>query len=145
MLGDLFAVMMETPMLMIIFIVDLFLIFTILFYVLNKIYKKKRPDQSLLAFFNRFKLKTTKGHVKDVETLYDFVVNAYAGRISVPRGEKGYKARKAILKYIKARRKPAEYEVVKAIFDGYEMKKYGGGVYNEGSVVNSLFSRFRAL
>ena len=145
MLGDLFAVMMETPMLMVIFIVDMLLIFTITFYVLNKLYKKKRPDQSILAFFNRFKLKTNKGHVKDVETLYGFVVDAYAGRITIPKEERGYKARKAILKYIKAKRKPAEYDVVKAVFDGYEMKKYGGGVYNEGSVVNSLFNRFRAL
>lgn len=145
MLGDLFAVMMETPMLMVIFVVDLLLIFTILLYVLNKIYKKKRPDQSILAFFNRFRLKRKKGGIGNVETLYTFVVDAYVGRGVVPRGAKGYKAREAVLKNIKARKKPEEYEVVKAVFDGYEMKKYGGGVYNEKTVVDNLFNRFRAL
>ncbi|MBR9681261.1 MAG: hypothetical protein GOV00_00480 [Candidatus Altiarchaeota archaeon] len=146
MLAELFAVMMETPMLMIVFVVDVFLIVTILFFVINKLYKKKRPDQSLLMFFKRFKLKRSKGGVKNVESLYDFVIDNYLGRGSFSRGlGRGFKAREMILKSIKERKKPAEFEVVKAVFDGFEMKKYGGGVYNEETVVNNLFSRFRAL
>ncbi len=142
MLGDLFAVMMETPMLMVIFVVDLFLIFTIFFYVLKKIYKKKRPGQNILAFFNRFRLKMKKGGISSVEALYDFVVESYVGK---GKEAGGYKTRKAILERIKAKKKPEEYEIVKAVFDGYEMKKYGGGVYNEATVVSNLFNRFRSL
>lgn len=145
MIGDLFAVMMETPILMIIFVVDLTLIFAILFYVGKKIYNKKRPDQSIVAFLTSFKLKRKIGAVSTIETLYDYIIRTYAGRGVISKSKFGYGARKKILKHIQTKKKPAEFEVVESIFKGFEMKKYGGGIYNENAVVNSLFTRFKHL
>lgn len=145
MLGDLFAVMIETPMLMVVFVVDLLLITAILFYVGKKIYSKKRPDQNVIAFLTSFKLKRKKGGVSNIETLYDYVIQTYTGRGAISKNQTGYAARKKIIKYVQDKKKPAEFEIVNSIFKGFEMKKYGGGIYNENTVVNTLFTRFRHL
>lgn len=142
MLGGIFRVIMDTPFLMVIFLVNVGLIIAIVAYVARKLYEKKRPDMSLKNFWSRFKLKNKKSSARTLEGLYDLVIRTYVRRGTISRDlGKGFKAREAIL----SKAKDKEKTVVANIFNGYEMKTYGGGVSNEKQVVEELFNRFRAL
>jgi hypothetical protein len=142
MIGEIFQVIMNHPMLVVVFVLDVFLIFAILFFVFGKIYKTKRPDRIIKFILKRFAIRHKISSPSKIEELYAMVIDAYTakGLISIDSG-KSYKARRQILEKLSGN----EYNAVKSIFDGYEMKKYGGGLNEEQRVVSYLLNQFRSL
>lgn len=142
MIGQMLRVMMESPVLMLVLIADLFLIGLIVYYIVTKVLGKKRPDLKLRSFFSRFFVRFKAGEMKTIEPLYEYVVHRYLrqGVVSSDMG-KGLKAREKILESLE----DEEKNVVKSIFDSYESKKYGGGVWNEEKTVADLLTQFRSI
>ncbi|HDR53385.1 MAG TPA: hypothetical protein ENN60_01775 [archaeon] len=144
MLESIFQVMAETPVLMVVFVVDLILIFTIVFYVAKKIYQKKRPDMGFMTWFTRFTLKSLKAPTHTIEGLYDLVVSTYTRRGVVTREMgKGFRAREKILEHTKE--KEEAQQVLRTIFETYEGKMYGGVKTYEQGKIEELFHQFKAI
>jgi len=124
-------------------VVDIFLIGIIAYYIFTKVLKKKQPGLKLRDFFGRFFVKLKKpGDTGTIESLYDYVIQSYMRRGAIPRDSgSGLRAREKILESLEGE----ELKVVKTIFQGYESKKYGGGVWNEEKTVGTLADQFRAL
>ncbi|MBR9689490.1 MAG: hypothetical protein GOV01_01155 [Candidatus Altiarchaeota archaeon] len=142
MLSGVFQVIMEQPLLAIVFIADIFLIFLIVSYVSSKIFGEKRPDRKIFLFFRKFFVKLKEGDSKDIASLYDYVIKTYIhkGVVSHDLGT-GFKAREKILESIEGEEK----KVVQTVFSGFESKNYGGGILDEQKTVSYLFDQFRAL
>jgi hypothetical protein len=142
MFGEIFQVIMNHPMLVVVFVLDVFLILAILFFVFGKIYKTKRPDRIIKFLLKKFAIRHKISSPTKIEDLYAMVIDAYTskGLVTINAG-KNYRARKQILEKLSG----SEYNVVKSIFDGYEMKRYGGGLNEEQRVVSYLLNQFRSL
>ena len=142
MIGDLFRVMMGNPMLLLVLIVNVFLLAMIMYYLLPRIFGKKKVGAKLRNFFGRFFVRIGNAEMKTIEPLYEYVMKNYLRRgiISADLG-KGFKAREKVLEFVD----DEEKKVVQTIFNGYESKKYGGGVWNEEHTVGNLLTQFRDL
>jgi hypothetical protein len=141
-LSDMFRVMMEHPLLMVVLLVDIALIVLIVYFISSKVLGDKKPGVKVRNFIRKFFIKLKPGSVRSVESLYDYVVDAYVHRGVVPADlGSGFRARQKIMKSVEGEEK----QVVEAIFYAYEGKKYGGGVFNEEKTVSTLFDRFRSL
>ncbi len=138
MLGDLFGVMLEHSFLMIIFLVDLFIIFAIISFIFGKIYGTKRPDRFILLFLKRFAMRHRVGTPKNMKELYDYALDIYIKKGIISRRDgTGFKARRKILEKIEDKEK----EIIKSIFDGFEATKYGGGLLNEKELISYLLNQ----
>ncbi len=142
MIGNLIRVMMEHPMLMLVFLADLALISLITYYIVSHVFGKKRIDLKLRAFLSRFFVRFRSHNIEGIEPLYEFVIDTYVRKgIVHPDMGRGFRAREKVLESTEGE----ERRVVQAIFDSYESKKYGGGVWNEEKTVSTLLDKFRAL
>ncbi len=140
MIGEIVAMLFEHPLLGFIFTVDLFLVFAIITYISLHLYREKRPDRRLAFFLKKMTLKLHPSDIDDLDSLYGFVMDAYTKKGVLSDGDgRGFRARTKILNSVSG----GEKETVKAIFEYYEAKKYGGGVQNEKDVVYRLLDAFR--
>ena len=142
MIGDILKVMVESPLLMLVLVVDVFLIFLIISYVFSKFFGAKRPDRKLFLWIRKWFVKLKEGDTSSLETLYEYVINTYVhkGKISHDDGE-GFKAREKILEGLEGEEK----KIVANIFKGFESKKYGGGISDEQKTVTYLYDQFRSI
>ena len=142
MLAELFEVMFENPFLMIIFVVDLFLIIAIITFILGKVFGTKRPDKAILLFLKRFAVRHRVGTPNNIKELYDYVLDIYRKRGKINHNDgSGFKARKKILDSIEE----SEKKIIKSVFEGFEVTKYGGGLLNEKELVSYLLNQLRTL
>jgi len=142
MIGELFQVLMEHPLLMLVAVVDVLLILLIILYISSKIFGAKRPDRKIYLWFRRLFTKLKEGDNSSLETLYEYVINTYIhkGTITHDDGD-GFKAREKILEKLEGEEK----KLVINIFKGYESKKYGGGISDEKKTVSYFYDQFRAV
>ena len=138
MIDTILRVMFEHPLLMLIALVDIALIVVILSYVASKLYGKKRPDRAIRLLITRLRAKRKKTSKETIEGLYDYVLHKYLakGVIDSDTG-RGFRARQKILGSLEG----SEKETVKAVFEHYECKLYGGGLLNEQKSVSYLASQ----
>jgi len=141
-LAGVFQVIMEHPMLMLVTLVDVALIALIAYFLLSRVLGKKRPDRKIKLFLRRIFVGLRPGKIENIEALYEYVINTYVHKGVVPaEAGTGFRAREKVLDSVEGE----EIKVVKSIFDSYEGKKYGGGVWNEEKTVANLFNQFRSL
>lgn len=141
-LGSMLRVIMEHPLLMLVTLVDVALIALIAYYLSSRLLGKKQPGQKLKQFLRRIFITIHPGQVENVESLYEYVINTYIHRGVVPaEAGRGFRAREKVLESVEGE----ERQVVKQIFESYEGKMYGGGVWNEEKTVAALFDQFRSV
>jgi hypothetical protein len=144
MIDLLLTLIQESPLLFVVFVINIAIVAYILIRIGLYFSKKKKPGRIISHFLWKMRANKKKGEMETVEEVYASIISGLKKEGVLGKDDKeGMLSRRKILKAIPEGEKR---KILQELFRVYEMKMYGNRrILNEKKVVASILSRYAGI